>query len=120
MSIFNAINASGSALTAQRLRMDVISSNIANADSTRATVNEAGEFEPYRRKLVHMKPINGQSFRSALQQAAQAALRCHVRSANAVGPEAKRLYPAILDLRRLRIGSRARHITDHRDYGPPD
>ncbi|TQS75563.1 flagellar basal body rod protein FlgC [Ornithinibacillus gellani] len=69
MSIFNAINASGSALTAQRLRMDVISSNIANADSTRATVNEAGEFEPYRRKLVHMKPINGQSFRSALQQA---------------------------------------------------
>ncbi|RDW17840.1 flagellar basal body rod protein FlgC [Oceanobacillus chungangensis] len=55
MSIFNAINASASALTTQRLRMDVVSSNIANAQTTRATVNENGEYEPYRRKLVVME-----------------------------------------------------------------
>mgnify|MGYP001186422153 FL=1 len=51
MGMFDGINISGSALTAQRLRMDVISSNMANADTTRARqVN--GEWEPYRRKMV--------------------------------------------------------------------
>lgn len=55
MSIFNAFNASASALTAQRLRMDVISSNIANAQSTRATVNADGDYEPYRRKMVTLQ-----------------------------------------------------------------
>ncbi|CAM3890569.1 flagellar basal body rod protein FlgC [Cohnella lubricantis] len=47
---------SASALTAQRLRMDVISSNIANAETTRAAyVN--GEYVPYRRKEVVMEPV---------------------------------------------------------------
>lgn len=68
MSIFNAFNASASALTAQRLRMDVISSNIANANTTRATMNENGEFEPYRRKMVTMEPADN-SFQSFLQKA---------------------------------------------------
>ncbi|OZU90325.1 flagellar basal body rod protein FlgC [Virgibacillus indicus] len=68
MSIFNAINSSASALTAQRLRMDVVSSNIANAQTTRATINENGEFEPYRRKMVAMAP-QGQSFKSFLHKA---------------------------------------------------
>ncbi|WP_080839942.1 flagellar basal body rod protein FlgC [Cohnella massiliensis] len=46
---------SATALTAQRLRMDVISSNIANAETTRASyVN--GEFVPYRRKMVVVEP----------------------------------------------------------------
>lgn len=36
MSIFSGVNASASALTAQRLRMDVVSSNLANMDTTRA------------------------------------------------------------------------------------
>ncbi|MCD9023356.1 flagellar basal body rod protein FlgC [Cohnella silvisoli] len=45
---------SASALTAQRLRMDVISANIANAETTRAGyVN--GQFVPYRRKMVVME-----------------------------------------------------------------
>jgi flagellar basal-body rod protein FlgC len=68
MSIFNAFNASSSALTAQRLRMDVISSNIANANTTRATVNENGEYEPYRRKMVQIEPTD-KSFRTFLQKA---------------------------------------------------
>ncbi|WP_341301922.1 flagellar basal body rod protein FlgC [Lysinibacillus sp. FSL H8-0500] len=51
MSIFHGMNTTASALTAQRLRMDVISSNMANVDTTRARqVN--GEWEPYRRKSV--------------------------------------------------------------------
>lgn len=68
MSIFNSLNASASALTAQRLRMDVTSANMANAETTRASVNEAGEYEPYQRKIVHMKP-EGASFKTFLQQA---------------------------------------------------
>ncbi|SDJ01989.1 flagellar basal body rod protein FlgC [Salimicrobium halophilum] len=68
MSMFHAINNSASGLTAQRLRMDVASSNIANADSTRATRNEDGEWEPYRRKMVSFQPQE-KSFRSFLQQA---------------------------------------------------
>jgi len=68
MSIFNAINSSASALTAQRLRMDVVSSNLANAESTRATVNGNGEFAPYRRKVVELTPQN-HSFKSVLKNA---------------------------------------------------
>lgn len=65
MSIFHGINTSASALTAQRLRMDVVSSNIANSQSTRATINEDGEWEPYRRKLVSLQS-EGSSFKSIL------------------------------------------------------
>ena len=68
MTMFNAINSSASALTAERLRMDVVSSNIANAQTTRATMNEEGEFEPYRRKMVAIAPYEN-SFKSFLQQA---------------------------------------------------
>src|SRR5690625_4169910 len=68
MSIFNALQTSASALTAQRLRMDVTSSNIANAQTTRATMNETGEYEPYRRKMVTLQP-NHKSFKSILHKA---------------------------------------------------
>ncbi|WP_077358240.1 flagellar basal body rod protein FlgC [Virgibacillus halodenitrificans] len=67
MSIFNSINSSASALTAQRLRMDVVSSNIANAQTTRATM-EDGEYVPYRRKIVSMEPKQA-SFSSLLHKA---------------------------------------------------
>ncbi|WP_175988977.1 flagellar basal body rod protein FlgC [Bacillus sp. Marseille-Q1617] len=56
MSIFTSMNTTSSALTAQRLRMDVISSNMANVDTTRAKVNGNGEWEPYRRKSIVMAP----------------------------------------------------------------
>lgn len=84
MSIFNSLNAGASALTAQRLRMDVVSANIANAQSTRATINEAGEFEPYRRKMVTMSPKDG-SFKSFLQQAA------NTRTNQALGVKVNRI-----------------------------
>ncbi|MFJ3387221.1 MULTISPECIES: flagellar basal body rod protein FlgC [Lysinibacillus] len=59
MSIFHGMNTTASALTAQRLRMDVISSNMAGMDTTRAKqVN--GEWEPYRRKSVTFTAQEGQ------------------------------------------------------------
>lgn len=47
MGLFDSINISASGLTAERLRMDIISNNIANANVTR-TPNGDG---PYRRKI---------------------------------------------------------------------
>lgn len=66
MSLFAGLHISASALTANRLRMDIISSNIANADTTRGTyVN--GQWIPYHRKVVTMAPIeNAPSFSSVL------------------------------------------------------
>ncbi|WP_060787828.1 flagellar basal body rod protein FlgC [Geobacillus zalihae] len=67
MSLFQSLNISASALTAQRLRMDVIASNIANVDTTRARLVN-GEWEPYRRKMVIIEPQSG-SFSGYLQVA---------------------------------------------------
>ncbi|MGL4520962.1 MAG: flagellar basal body rod protein FlgC [Bacilli bacterium] len=66
MGIFSGLNISASALTAQRLRMDVISSNFSNMESTRAK-NVNGEWQPYKRKMVVFEPV-GESFSSVLQQ----------------------------------------------------
>ncbi|WP_098747062.1 flagellar basal body rod protein FlgC [Paenibacillus sp. EZ-K15] len=55
MNISNSFGINASALTAQRLRMDVISSNIANAETTRARI-ENGHAVPYRRKTVVLQP----------------------------------------------------------------
>ncbi|KQY83112.1 flagellar basal-body rod protein FlgC [Paenibacillus sp. Root52] len=65
MNISNSFGISASALTAQRLRMDVISSNIANAETTRTSVVN-GEAVPYKRKMVVLEP-NKSSFSSMLQ-----------------------------------------------------
>jgi flagellar basal-body rod protein FlgC len=65
MSTLNAaINASASALTAERTRIEVAVSNMANADSTRSTSGE-----PYRRRDVVLvsEPVNG--FAGALGEA---------------------------------------------------
>lgn len=67
MGFLDGISISGSALTAERLRMDVVSSNIANADTTRANLVN-GQWVPYQRKVVSFSPING-SFSSHLKSA---------------------------------------------------
>lgn len=53
MAFLNNFDISGYGLSAQRFRMNVISSNIANADTTRTS--EGG---PYRRREVIFKAIN--------------------------------------------------------------
>lgn len=59
MGFLSSMDISTSALTAQRMRMDVISENIANADTTRT---ETGE--PYRRRTVVLSQKQGTSFSS--------------------------------------------------------
>ncbi|HHX41795.1 MAG TPA: flagellar basal body rod protein FlgC [Armatimonadetes bacterium] len=52
MRLFNAFEISGSALSAQRVRMDTIATNLANAESTRTP--EGG---PYQRKMVTFREV---------------------------------------------------------------
>jgi flagellar basal-body rod protein FlgC len=51
MSFFSALRTSASGLTAQRLRMDLISNNIANAETTRTDAGGA-----YRRQVALFSP----------------------------------------------------------------
>lgn len=60
MSFFNSINVSATGLTAERLRMDIISKNVANANTTK-TSNGL----PYRRQVVVFKEKEG-SFKNIL------------------------------------------------------
>ena len=66
MSMFSAFNISASGLTAQRYRMDIISENVANANTTRTQ-----DGSPYRRKVVTFEEKGGQtSFSRVLGKAA--------------------------------------------------
>jgi flagellar basal-body rod protein FlgC len=63
MGLFDAIDASGSALSAERLRMDVTSENLANAQTTKGA-----DGQPYRRKEVVLQQADASatSFASVL------------------------------------------------------
>lgn len=64
MSFLSSLNISGSALTANRLWMDVISENIANAETTSTDTGE-----PYRRKTVTFSSADdSSSFSSILSE----------------------------------------------------
>lgn len=67
MGMFSAFNINASGLTAQRYRMDVISENVANANTTRTQ-----DGTPYRRKVVTFAEKEGgiqtASFRNVLNR----------------------------------------------------
>ena len=66
MSMFLGIDTSASGLTAERLRMDIISNNIANANTTRTEGGGA-----YKRRYVVFEPreVQAESFEKNLRQA---------------------------------------------------
>lgn len=57
MGLFSSINTATTGMTAQRLRMDVISDNLANASTTRTA--EGG---PFRRSRVIFRPVVQQPY----------------------------------------------------------
>ena len=70
MNFFDALQTSSSGLSAQRLRMNVISSNLANANTTRTP--EGG---PYKRKdVVFAAKGSNETFKGMLQSRMNAAL----------------------------------------------
>ncbi len=56
MSMFSSFDINASGLTAQRYRMDIISENVANANTTRTA-----DGTPYRRKVVNFTEKGGQT-----------------------------------------------------------
>lgn len=64
MSLFNAMNVSASGMTAQQLRSDIISQNIANVNTTRGT-----DGRPYVRKTVVFEEKGTTSFSGVLKNA---------------------------------------------------
>ena len=63
-SLFSGFRATASGMSAERVRMDVISKNLANSGTTR--MPGEGPAQPYRRQVVHFAPIlaekaNGQT-----------------------------------------------------------
>jgi flagellar basal-body rod protein FlgC len=56
MGMFDAMEVSASGLTAERMRMDVVAQNLANAQTTRGV-----DGEPYRRKEVVLAERQGEA-----------------------------------------------------------
>lgn len=54
MGLFDAMNVSASGLTAERMRMDTISANLANANTTRGA-----DGRPYERRVVVLQETQG-------------------------------------------------------------
>ena len=67
MAFMNSINIIGSGLTAQQLRLDIVSENVTNSQTTRVENGEGA----YRRKVVVFEAVSGRdSFREAMARAA--------------------------------------------------
>ena len=67
MGFMNSINIIGSGLTAQQLRLDIVSENVTNSQTTRTENGEGA----YRRKMVVFEAVSGRdSFRAAMARAA--------------------------------------------------
>jgi flagellar basal-body rod protein FlgC len=69
-TLSSAINASASALSAERTRIEVAVSNMANAESTRGP-----DGQPYRRRDVVLTPDHAASFDEALGRAGAVGVR---------------------------------------------
>jgi flagellar basal-body rod protein FlgC len=61
MGIFDSLRISASGMTAERVRMDVIAENLANANTTRGV-----DGKPYQRKEVILEQGGGSSFQQVL------------------------------------------------------
>lgn len=91
MSFFNSLDVSASGLTAQKVRMDLISQNIANADTTRT---EKGT--PYRRKVAvfEQQGQGGPSFSQYLSESGRSLI-------NADGVQVQRITEDPSPFRRI-------------------
>lgn len=91
MGLFDAIGSSASGMQAERVRMDVVSENLANAETTKAA-----DGQPYRRKEVVFQEAGAQgtSFASILAGASAGAPTHGVKVAGIVEDSSplKRIY----------------------------
>ncbi len=67
MDFFNALHISATGLSAQRIRMNIISTNLANVYTTRSPTGG-----PYRKKIVVMEAVPIEDFESILRSQSEA------------------------------------------------
>jgi len=73
MDFLTALHISTTGLSAQRIRMNIVSTNLANVSTTRTRTGE-----PYRRKLVVMEAVPIEDFESVLRSQSESLLRVRV------------------------------------------
>ena len=92
MGLFQGFDISASGMTAQRLRMDVISENIANINTTRT--KDSGE--PYTRKIVQFqeKYLNPNSYKMGGLEVTsfEVHLRSYLKSYHGNGVRVRKVY----------------------------
>jgi flagellar basal-body rod protein FlgC len=92
VGLFDSIDVAGSGLSAERLRMDVTSENLANAQTTKGA-----DGQPYRRKVVVLSEAGaqgsfGNALNAAMTNAPSAARGVQVTGIVADGSPLKRVY----------------------------
>ena len=73
MDFLTALHISTTGLSVQRLRMNIVSTNLANVSTTRTPTGG-----PYRRKLVVMEAVPIEDFESILRSQSESLLRVRV------------------------------------------
>ncbi len=73
MDFLTALHISTTGLSAQRIRMNIVSTNLANMSTTRTPTGG-----PYRRKLVVMEAVPIEDFESILRSQSESLLRVRV------------------------------------------
>jgi flagellar basal-body rod protein FlgC len=73
MDFLTALHISTTGLSAQRIRMNIVSTNLANVSTTRTPTGG-----PYRRKLVVMEAVPIEGFESILRSQSESLLRVRV------------------------------------------
>ena len=73
MDFLTALHISTTGLSAQRIRMNIVSTNLANVSTTRTPTGG-----PYRRKLVVMEAVPIEDFESILRSQSESLLRVRV------------------------------------------
>lgn len=73
MDFLTALHISTTGLSAQRIRMNIVSTNLANVSTTRTRTGG-----PYRRKLVVMEAVPIEDFESILRSQSESLLRVRV------------------------------------------
>ncbi|HNW93159.1 MAG TPA: flagellar basal body rod protein FlgC [bacterium] len=82
MSLFNTFDICGSGMTAERFRLDIISNNIANVNTTHRTDGQVG---PYRRKMVNFAPRANDGVQFVLPLDRQAPIEERARGVRVTG-----------------------------------
>lgn len=110
--LFRTLGIAASGLTAQRLRMETVAMNVANAETTRT---EAGG--PYRRRVVEMEAVSVQPFVKALEGAStDAAATSDARTLGA--PEGNEAFSAAEASDKILGGVRVVGIAEDPTEGP--